>query len=723
MGIRSLVYREGKRTGFFRVVSAASGHPGLPDVTVPTINRDHFALCKPTSRDDQVYLGVCKFIRDCLEGRADVAAEPAAGPAAPAAPPAAAPVQPAAPPTPPLLPVPPRLFGRDEERDELVAALLDGNDSPIAVLGQAGIGKSALTLAAVQSTEAIVRFGHRRWFVRLETATEARAIWTSILAALGEEPGPQPDPQALALLGAAPGALVLDNGETPWYADTAGAEAAFAALAAVPGLKLIVSIRGQQAPYGPLWRRIPAVMDRLAADDAKALFLSLAGNQLADDPQLDALLHELDGLPLAIRLIAHLAQGEQNIAGLLANYRTRRTGLAIGAGKDQSLAASIQLSLDSPRLDDTARRLFAMIGRLPAGLADAHADALIDGGRAAALTLRQTGIASGDAEGRTRLLAPIRQDAAGRPLSEADEAALAEHYFGLAKREGEKVGAAGGREAAAQLRPEIGNIENLARLAAGVDAGSPCAPMAKAAIDAAYGLAELMRFTGIGSAETVRHLASIAKDSGDTLGEANCVQRLGDIAFARSDRDAARTAYEKALTLYRQIGETLGEANCIKSLGDVALVRSDHGAARATYEDALSLYRRIGDKLGEANCIQRLGDVAFGRSDRAAARTAYEQAALVYREVGDTLGEANSIKKLGDIAFVQPDRDTAHTAYEEALVLYLHISDPYSIGGTHRRLARITDGEARARHIAAAREAWGSIDLDDLIAELDQEFA
>ena len=68
------------------------------------------------------------------------------------------------------------------------------------------------------------------------------------------------------------------------------------------------------------------------------------------------------------------------------------------------------------------------------------------------------------------------------------------------------------------------------------------------------------------------------------------------------------------MPLYRQVGDVLGEANCIQSLGDIALERSEHDAARAAYEQALPLCRQVGAVLGEANCIQRLGDIALARS-------------------------------------------------------------------------------------------------------------
>ena len=192
---------------------------------------------------------------------------------------------------------------------------------------------------------------------------------------------------------------------------------------------------------------------------------------------------------------------------------------------------------------------------------------------------------------------------------------------------------------------------------------------------------------------------------GDVLGEANCIQRLGDIGLRRSDHETARSRYEEALPLYRHMGSVLGEANCIQRLGDIALDRSDYETARSRYEEASPLYRRMGEVLGEGNCIKGLGDIAVARSDYETAQSRYQEALPLYRRVGDLLGEANCIRRLGDIALDRSDYETARTRSEEALPLYRRVGDVLGEANCIQNLGDIAAAQGRT---AAATEQYGA---------------
>jgi tetratricopeptide (TPR) repeat protein len=114
--------------------------------------------------------------------------------------------------------------------------------------------------------------------------------------------------------------------------------------------------------------------------------------------------------------------------------------------------------------------------------------------------------------------------------------------------------------------------------------------------------------------------------------------------------------------------------------------------------------------------------MAQQRSDHATATAKYEQAFSLYEQVGDLLGQANCIQSLGDIALQRSQGAEAKKHFEAALTLYERLQEPYSIGLSHRRLARLSDGSERSRHVEAARSAWEKIARLDLVNKLEEEF-
>jgi tetratricopeptide (TPR) repeat protein len=577
------------------------------------------------------------------------------------------------------LPPPRYCFGRDEAVQQTVAAVLAKPPVPLAILGSQGVGKTTVAVTALHDPRVVKRFRARRFFVRCDGAGGRDALVATVAAAVGLEAGPGLEQRTWRERERGAALLVVDNAETPWDAEPQAVEELLAQLAAVPGLALVATVRGDERPAGPRWAESIRLRP-LDPSPARSAFLAVAGERHRSDPHLDRLLEAVERLPIAIDLLAHQAEPLPDLGELWQRWQSERSAVLRRAGgrtREVSLEVSVELSLQSPRMTQGAERLASLLALLPSGLAPEDVDTLLpDEGAAAAAVLRRTGLAAPDVA-RLRLLAPIREVLRRlRPPQTEDHQRLITHFLDLA-RLGDRVGAEGGAEAARRLETELSNLEAI--LADALEAADP-----EAAIGAVLDLGEFERFTGIGGWALLDQAAAAAARVGSVLLEARCSSARAELAFARSDHDGARARYGEALPLYRRVGSVLGEANCIKSLGNIALARSDHDGARSPYEEALRLYRRVGDVLGEANCI----------------------------------------RSLGDLAAATHESEAACQLIETALELYERIAEPYSVGLAHRKLARIVAGEAsRREHLEAARQAWTSIGRADLVADIDRELA
>lgn len=220
------------------------------------------------------------------------------------------------------------------------------------------------------------------------------------------------------------------------------------------------------------------------------------------------------------------------------------------------------------------------------------------------------------------------------------------------------------------------------------------------------GRAALTRGDHTAAREAFSKAVPLYQQIGDKLGAANCFHCLGDIALShllsaggargpwtQAVADAARDAFARARTLYRQVGQVRDEAGCIISQGDVEVACSNDAAARRAYIRARTRYWRALHLSGEADCSFRLGDIELRDSNDADARKAFVRALRLYQDpkVRDALNAANCYARLGDIELRGSDHAAAVDAYEQALPLYRQVGDKE---GEARCISKITDIEA-----------------------------
>lgn len=687
-------------------------------------------------------------------------------------------------------------MGREREVNEVVSALLEEHPDAVPLIGGPGMGKSTIALSALHDRSVALRFGARRWFVRCDGASSRTELTAAIADALALPITPTAEQDVIASLSLDPGVLLLDNAETPLEADSGAVEAFLAKLSAIDSLALLVTVRGHKRPRGVPWgASIEATpLSELAAKD---LFLAVCGKpQVGNDPVLPRLLAVLDGVPLAISLVARYAELFDSLERVWEKWDRERTAmLEDGSSPDRSTSIAISYELSIGALPSPARRLLSALASLPGGIALQDLPKVFAESETPSLVLRARALVFDDGL-RFRMLAPLREHVtlAHHPHT-ADLQALEDYYIGLATDQGNQIGRAGGAHSVARLSPEVANVEAiLLRCSASRLLGVDDAVVAWSLFIRASGLGTLpslehnamrllaaQEFRGagrclvtLGDIDLVRpdpesawtryeQALPLLRQTGDLEGEATCVERLGEVHFIRLNYTAAQAKFEEALILFERVQSLYGQGNCIKSLGEIAFVYSDHQTARQLFEKALPLYEQAGWLQGKANCFRSLGDISFSSLDYETASRWYLAALPVYRAVGAVIGEANCIKSFGDLALEQSDYDTAQMKYCDALLLYQRVGDlqreadcmsglgdvarrigcrdeaierysaalvyyqevgePLSIGLASRNLARLAPDEVtRLAHVTAARAAWLSVKLDNMLDELDAEF-
>ncbi len=474
-------------------------------------------------------------------------------------------------------------------------------------------------------------------------------------------------------------------------------------LAGLHGLALAVSLRGEQRPFGPDWRE--ALHARpLTPEIARSVFLAFAGDRFHDDPDLDPLLAELDGLALAVVLLASQAEGEPDLYALRQRWRDQRTALLQRSGgreRQHSLEVSLRLSFESSRMGEESLRLLSLLSLLPEGLAREDLPALLPGtGHEAASGLRKVGLAF-DQGHRLRVLAPIREHVQrNHPPQNEDFDRLVDHHLTLA-RIGDRIGGAGGAEAADRLRSEMGNLEPM--ILAGLEREDPVP-----AIRAALAFTNAVRFTGVGELTLIGCALQAARDAAQLGLEADCLHKMGDIHLYRAHYQQAQEHYEHAQEIYQRAGDSHGTACGMARRAEIHLQQTKPDDARRLYEQALvrfcelsdphweaqsllglgyaavqraekvgrphlihalALFRQLGDVRGEANCLQYLAQASLDAGDYADAREEYESALSGFRRVGSILGEASCLRCLGHIAVWQGNPQVAETLVNKALLL------------------------------------------------------
>ncbi|KAF7298434.1 AAA domain-containing protein [Mycena kentingensis (nom. inval.)] len=318
-----------------------------------------------------------------------------------------------------FLPPAPQIFhGREKEIEQALEILIQ--ESPhVVLLGPGGIGKTAMAKTLMHDSSVVAKY-KQRYFIACDSMRTENDIALALAVALGVKITSRPGAAVVQQLRAQPGTLiVLDNFETPWEDEmTRGPVEKFLAnLAEVPEMGLLITMRGQERPSYVKWSKpfLPP-LEPLSAVDAFEAFVEIADpDDTTNNEDISKLLSITGNVPLAVILMASTAsRSDGGCSAVLARWSTENIALlSEGEDKDQSLTASIRISLSSPRLKSTpgALELLSIISLMPDGLIEGDLrSGVIPIGQplAAKIALMRTALAYHEA-GRLKVLAPVRE--------------------------------------------------------------------------------------------------------------------------------------------------------------------------------------------------------------------------------------------------------------------------------------------------------------------------
>ena len=603
----------------------------------------------------------------------------------------------------------------------------------IAILGPGGYGKTTLASAVLAHRSVRQRFGDARYFVPCESANTHADLLIELAKALGllETGLDTPWPYIKASLMENECIICLDNFESPW--DQAAeirnsVEELLSKITSLRRVTVVVTMRGTERPARTHWTQ-PTLAPLKTLDNhaAQEAWQRIANNF---DDFAEQLITAVDYVPLAVNVLAHLAQATSP-ALLWKEWKEKFTGLVHRghSHKLSNLEYSIQLSLNSKRMRDkpSARELLGVLSVLPDGI---HTE-LLDKFKcvlnmdilSCLRVLQQCSLIEATAE-RYQSHSIIRHYCCsqGLLLSEHEEL-LNHHYIGLAMMNRYQAGS----HDYAEMVLEANNTRaTLYRL---LKSNYQDQPMLVSAVltfvkfcmnIGDYSdqlLAEAVKFAQQNHLPISLHIRCfqcwgrlhyrthdlenaklklqeakmlcISSLNHDNILHAKTLRDLGDIYLDQEATSEAEIVLLEALKLYKAANDALGQGNCYSKLGGIYIKLKRFQEAGVAYNDALKFHKALDDNVGQGSDYRGLGDIQLQLKMLKNAEASYQKALEFDKAANSMRGQAKDYKALGNTHLKNKELDKAEASFERALELYKAIKSSSGQGNILYDLAKI----------------------------------
>ena len=559
-------------------------------------------------------------------------------------------------------PPPPRAcFGRDELIESVVG--LAENMDPVALIGAGGIGKTSIALMVLHHGRVKERFGNNRRFIRCD---QFPASQVNFLRRLSKAVGagvenPEDLTPLRPFLSSEEMLVVLDNAESildPEGVDGPGIYHVVEELSLFTNIWLVVTSRITTIPPNCETLEIPTLSMEAGFDTFYRIY-----KRGGRSDSINEVLKQLDFHPLSVTLLATAAhQNGWDNSRLTREWEQRRTG-ALRTKHNESLAATIELSLASPmfqKLGPNARELLAIVAFFPQGVDENNLDwlfptisdrsTIFDEFYSLSLTFRSNGFIT--------MLVPLRDYLSPEdPLSSPLLCTSMEHYFTRLSAEIDPQ-APGFRETR-WITSEDTNVEHLLNVLMSIDTSSDEVWKACASF-----LTHLYwhkpRRTVLGP--------KIEGLPDDHPSKPRCLLRFAQLFGSTGNYREWKRLLEYSMRLERERENEGQVAFILRELSDANRMLHLFEEGIGQVREALEIYERVGDVGGRGQCLIKLARLFRVDGQLDAAEEAASGAIKILPEKGEEWQVCESHDILGRIYHSKGEKEKSIHHFETALI-------------------------------------------------------
>ncbi|NOK57456.1 MAG: hypothetical protein GFH27_549303n278 [Chloroflexi bacterium AL-W] len=175
----------------------------------------------------------------------------------------------------------------------------------------------------------------------------------------------------------------------------------------------------------------------------------------------------------------------------------------------------------------------------------------------------------------------------------------------------------------------------------------------------------------------------------DDITYAHIQKAAGVFAYSQGDHDQAIHYSHAALTLYQRFEDTRGIATILNTLGGIARLQGNDIQAIDYFEQSKHLLHQLNDQWAVAQCLFNIGNVLYDNTEFLRSQDIFEQSATIFLQLHNQREYAAAMINLGCVRSQLKDYGRAHQILNQSIHLWREFGDQRGLASAVEELGHV----------------------------------